>query len=101
MPSETNRHPSGLRQVAHASDMPGSIQSAVRVIEAKTKLIDLLYEDLARKRNEIARLELEISSLENNRYRPESLHRTKGERAWLSRSISTAANLNTSTNKST
>jgi hypothetical protein len=63
MPSETNRHPSELRQVAHASDMPGSIQSAVRVIESKNKLIELLIEDLARKRQEIVRLEVEISRL--------------------------------------
>jgi hypothetical protein len=63
MPSETNRHPSGLRQATHASDMPGSIRVAVQVIEAKTKLIDLLYEDLARKRNEIACLQLERDRL--------------------------------------
>jgi hypothetical protein len=63
MPSETNRHPSELRQVAHAADMPGSIQAAVRVIEAKNRLIELMLEDLARKRDEIARLELEKSRL--------------------------------------
>jgi hypothetical protein len=63
MPNETNRHPSGLCQIAHAADMPGSIQTVVRVIEAKTKLIDLMHEELARKRDEIARLELENARL--------------------------------------
>jgi hypothetical protein len=63
MPSETKRHPSELRQVAHAADMPRSIQIAVQVIEAKTKIIDLMHEDLARKRDEIARLKLERDRL--------------------------------------
>lgn len=45
------------------SDMPGSIQAAARVIEAKNRFIELLIEDLARKRDEIARLQLEKERL--------------------------------------
>jgi prefoldin subunit 5 len=60
MPSQTKRHESELSNVA---DQPGSIQSAIRALEAKQQLIEQLMEDCGRLRQEIAHLKLEKERL--------------------------------------